>query len=181
MRLLASLLLCGVALAQAVPPSVMPAEIPRFHETAVPLEDWLGKRLVVFDDSLQNFPELPILVIYPPAREPAEATITTSAIYVSLSQMRGFASPAAFADFLSHAAAHAKLNHPARFQEKYTVERVLRESPHVPDKYADAMRERVRVEFESEALAVARELRATSNCTVQSCEAFEHLLAVAKQ
>jgi hypothetical protein len=158
----------------------MPAEITRFRETAAPLENWLGKRLVIFDDGLQNFSEYPFLVIYPPTREFTEASITPDAIYISLSQLRNFPSAAALADFLSHAAAHAKLNHPAKFQEQAAMERILRDSPHVPEKYPDTLHERIRKEFEAEAATVAREFRAASNCTEQSCELFTRLLAAAK-
>lgn len=160
-------------------PAMLPAEIVRFREAAAPLEGWLGKKLIIFDDATWAWPVWSPIAMFPKRREPSEATITTGAIYVSLSQLRNFPTTAAFADFLSHAAAHVKLNHLARFREKQLIERILRDSPHVPEKYPDAMRERVRMEFEAEVIPTAVELRATAKCTQQSCDMFGQLLAVA--
>ena len=109
------------------------------------------------------------------ARSIGSLIITPDAIYVSLSQLRSFASGPALADFLSHAAAHGKLGRPIWL---YSV-RVL--SPHIPDKYAEQIDGNRCHALEEAVAPAAAEFRSAANCTPESCAAFERLLAAAKQ
>lgn len=144
----------------------------------MPLEGWLEKRLIVFDDALLDFPPMRypwIFLTYFCSSNTKETAITPGAIYVPLTRVRSFESAPALADFLSHAAAHGKLNHPVRWPIPPWVL-----SPHIPEKYIPTLVDR-RILFEAEAVRAAAEFRASANCTEQSCELFERLLAVAEE
>lgn len=173
-----ALLLCGVTGGQPPPLGAFPIEFEKFGEAVTPLEGWLEKRLVIFDDASLDFPppRFPwIFLAYFCSGKAEEATITPGAIYVPLTRVRRLESGPALADFLSHAAAHGKLNHPVRWPIPPWVL-----SPHIPEKYIPTLVDR-RISFEAEAERAAAEFRASANCTEQSCELFERLLAVAKE
>lgn len=175
-----AMLLGGVAAGQPSTADVFPLGIEKFAEVVVPLENWLGKRLVIFDDASQNFPPTRypwVFLAYFCSSNAEEATITPAAIYISLTQIRGFDAAPRLADFLSHAAAHGKLNHPFRW---WILPQLRILSPHIPEKYIPKLSD-VRIQFEADAVRAAVEFRTSANCTEQSCALFERLLAIAKQ
>jgi hypothetical protein len=139
------------------------AQSDPLREALAPVEQWLGAPLVIYGDAA------PIA-----SPEPGEAAVADGMIYVSLSRLRAFRSPVEVAAFLSHAAAHRKLNHAAVFDEKarlYAQAVIL--SPHFPRATMEA---NMRAGLEKEAEPVAAEFLAKSGCTASSCELFERLL-----
>jgi hypothetical protein len=154
---LAGLLLRG----QALPVSLIDSDAVR--KAVAPLQQWLGAPLVVFADSA--------LVPEPGS---GEAFLTNGIIYVPLSRILSFRSPADVAKFLSHAAAHNKLNHAAVFSEKMRAfEQAAVLSPHFPRASMEAA---MRAGLEKEAEPVAAEFLAKSACTPRACDLFEDLL-----
>src|SRR5437763_464696 len=99
------------------------------------LSQWLGAHLVILPDALP--------------RPDGEALIEGDTIYVSAAQLRDFRDPADVARFLSHAAAHHKLNHGAVYRERMgTLERAAQLTFHFP---LDKMEANVREQLEKEA------------------------------
>jgi hypothetical protein len=132
-----------------------------------PVEQWLGAPLVIFENTL--------LVSQP---EPGEASISNHAIYVPLSRLRALRTPGEAAAFLSHAAAHNKLNHAELYSEKVQLfEKMAVLSPHFPQASMEA---NLRAKLETEAEAVAAEFLAKSGCTARRCDLFRQLLDAVK-
>ena len=77
----------------------------------------MGRALVVYGGS----PAAPVAAQrarqFPQPFDAREAIVTPNAVYVSMAQMQAFRSSQELAEFLAHAAAHAKLDHPARMEE----------------------------------------------------------------
>lgn len=110
----------------------------------------MGAPLVIYDDT--------VLV---PQPEPNEASILNHAIYVPLSRLRSFRNAGELAAFLSHAAAHNKLNHAELFAEKVQLfERMAVLSPHFP---LATMEANLRANLEKEAETLAAKFLAKSN------------------
>jgi hypothetical protein len=125
-----------------------------------PLEQWLGAPLVILPDA--------------PPRPDGEAFIDNGVIYVPAAQLRDVRDPADVAKFLSHAAAHKKLNHGAVYRERMgTLERAAQLTFHFP---LDKMEANVREQLEKEAAPVAAEFLAKSGCAPGPCRMFRDLL-----
>lgn len=129
------------------------------------LSQWLGAPLVILPDA--------------PPRLDGEAFIDSGTIYVSAAQLRDFRDPAAVARFLSHAAAHNKLNHGAVYQYRMgTLERASQLTFHFP---LEKMEANVRAQLEQEAAPVAAEFLAKSACAPGPCRMFRDLLRAIKE
>ena len=109
-----------------------------------------------------------------PPRADGEAFIDNGVIYVPAAQLRDFSNPADLARFLSHAAAHKKLNHGAVYRERMgTLERAAQLTFHFP---LETMEANVRAQLEKEAAPVAAEFLAKSGCSPGPCRMFTDLL-----
>jgi hypothetical protein len=145
---------------------VLQIDSEALRRAQAPVEQWLGAPLVLYVDTA--------LV---PTPEPGEAFIAAGAIYLPLSRLLAFRDPLEAARFLSHAAAHRKLDHAARYAEKaalYQQMTVL--SPHFPQATMEA---NMRANLEKEAEPVAAEFFARSGCTPRRCDLFKRLLDAA--
>lgn len=150
--LLAFLALTSLALTSRGQP-VPGIDGTRLRAVLPSVEQWLGAPLVIFEETL--------LV---PQPEPGEASLWNHAIYVPLSRMRAFRSPSEVAAFLSHAAAHNKLNHAELYAEKVQLfERIAILSPHFPQAMQTTMQANLRANLEKEAAPVAAEFLAKSD------------------
>ncbi len=126
-----------------------PVQSEKLRQALPAVEQWLGAPLVIYDETL--------LV---PQPGPNEASIWNHAIYVPLFRLRSFRTPAEAATFLSHAAAHYKLNHAELYAEKVRLfEMMAVLSPHFPQA---TMEVNLRANLEKEADAAAAEFLAKS-------------------
>jgi len=125
-------------------------ENPELQAAKKPVELWMGRALVIVDEASAQ-PEGRTRI--------SEARITADSIGVSMSQIRAFQSSQELAEFLAHAAAHARLGHLTTVAEP-----------------------RGRAEMEKEAEAVAAELMESSGCApAGSCGMFGLLLRAARR
>ena len=131
---------------------------PAVMEAAAPVEQWLGSKLVIYETA-GNIPEA-VIAMFPSAPEPGEALITPTAVFVWKGRFR---SSFELAEFLSHAAAHARLKHAEGWMDKLAAARVLG-TTHAPAELSAQMVERTRKEFEAEAETLATEILGTADC-----------------
>jgi len=146
---------------------VQPVENDALRRALAPVEQWLQSPLVIFVDTA--------LI---PTPEPGEALMANGVVYVPLTRLRALRYPFEAAEFLSHAAAHNKLDHAARYTEAMrTFEQIAIMSPHFPQASMEAA---LRVRLEKEAEPLAAEFLAQSGCTPRRCDLFKRLLDAVK-
>jgi hypothetical protein len=155
------------------------------REAAVPVEAWLGRALIVYEDRADALPPVRPPVVwpaFPPRPSPGEAILPElGGVYVGLSQVREFASGAALARFLSHAAAHAQAGHAARVAGlRAKLRQMARMVPHLPDSYLEGVIAQFMQDAEREVEGRAAQLFAGAGCEGESCETFDRLLEAAR-
>lgn len=148
---------------------------PALRQAAAEIEPWLGLRLVFYQGPPVSPMPASMLPVFPQPYDPAEASITPNGIYVSAQQAATFRTARAFAEFLSHAAAHARLGHAERMQQ-VAREALILNSTHAPERIAEELLARTRKEMEEAAAPVAAEILAASGCAAEACERFGSLL-----
>ena len=151
---------------------------PAVMEAAAPVEQWLGSKLVIYETA-GNIPEA-VIAMFPSTPEPGEALITPTAVFVWKGRFAQFRSSFELAEFLSHAAAHARLKHAEAWMDKLAAARVLG-TTHAPAELSTQMLERTRKEFEAEAETQATEILGTADCAPGPCAAFGRLLAAVRR
>lgn len=150
------------------------------REAAKPIETWMGRALVLYTGS--RLDPLPAMRAhqFPQPFDPREALVTPDTIYVSMSQMQTFRSSQELAEFLAHAAAHAKLGHPDRMAEIMTEVAIL-DTTHTPERVATTLEIRTRAEMEETAAPIAMEFMDSAGCAPGSCAMFGLLLRAARR
>jgi hypothetical protein len=150
------------------------------RDAAKPIEAWMGRVLVIGEGPAPG--PIPILrpALFPQPYDFREAQITSEAIYVSMDQIRAFRSSQELAQFLSHAAAHARLGHPARMAEVMTELAVLN-TTHAPEQVATSFETRTRMEMEEAAAPIAEEFMQSTGCAPGPCQMFGLLLRAVRR
>ena len=148
-------LLAVVASSITLGQSPQAVESPELQAAQKPVELWMGRQLVLYEDA-SALPAGATRIT------PSEARITGDSIAVSMSQIRAFQSSQELAEFLAHAAAHARLGHAERM--------------------ATIAEARARAEMEKEAEPVAAEFMESAGCApAGSCGMFGVLLRAARR
>jgi hypothetical protein len=138
-------------------------------QTAIgPVQQWLGRKLYIYDDG--NMPPAVMLVVFPGRPEPNEATVTPTAVFVPKAKFLEFRSSFEVAEFLSHAAAHVRLNHAQLLTDK--TEQARKTSIDL---------DKLRKEMEAEAEAMTTQILETADCGPGPCDRFGRLLAAARR
>ena len=132
-----------------------------FQAAKKSVEAWMGFRLVIYEDGAS-------LAL-------SEARFTADSIAVSINQLRSFQSSQELAQFLAHAAAHARLGHPERWATLAKAVAIL-----TPDRAAKSLEVNTRAELEAAALPVAGEFMESAGCAPGSCAMFGLLLRAAR-
>ncbi len=160
---------------------VDPISSVALRDAAKPVEAWMGRALVVYGGS----PAAPVAAQrarqFPQPFDAREAIVTPNAVYVSMAQMQAFRSSQELAEFLAHAAAHAKLDHPARMEEVMREVAIL-DTTHAPERVATTLEIRTRAEMEEATVPVAAEFMESAGCApAGSCGMFGLLLRAARR
>ncbi len=155
-----------------------PVSTEALRAAAGPVEAWMGRSLVIYAGAALDPPRVLRTRQFPQPLDPREAMVTPGTIYVALEKLRAFRSGQELAEFLAHAAAHAKLGHAERMAQ-VTTEVAILSTTHAPEKVASSLEARMRVEMEQEATRTAAEFMNSSGCSPAACAMFESLLRTA--
>jgi hypothetical protein len=146
-------------------------ETPAIEQARGPVEQWLGRKLIVFEGTSPT--TQPLFIVFPSQQESNEALITPSAVFVPKAKFLEFRSGFELAEFLSHAGAHAKLGHAQKWTQ--TVERAASGSGNTVDLL------KARKELEDEAESTAPQFLEQADCGPGPCSRFGRLLAAVRR
>lgn len=118
---------------------------------------------------------------FPSSSDPGEAWVTPRAVFVPRATIAAMKSGRELAQFLSHAQAHARLDHATKYAEHQQLMRMLEMTPHVPPEIVQRSWELWRLKQEQEAQTLGEQLFAESECGCGKCEAFDELLEEARR
>lgn len=153
---------------------------PSLREALGPVEQWMGRRVVIYDDrGGRAFPygDAPMWAIWPPKQMSGEALIPAGgAVYVGLAQARALGNGARLAGFLSHAKAHDEAGHAERVGSELAPKvRLALAIPHFPRKYiadVSAFVDAAEREIEQPAARIYQ----GTGCAEGSCAMFDRLM-----
>lgn len=156
--------------------NVTVVETPAIEQARGPVEQWLGRKLVVYEGTSPT--TQPLFIVFPSQQESGEALITPSAVFVPKAKFLEFRSGFELAEFLSHAGAHAKLGHAQKWTEKVEQARILAAS-HGANYTVDLAK--TRKELEEEAESAAPDFLEQADCGPGPCARFGRLLAAVRR
>jgi len=145
-----------------------------------PVQAWVGRALVLIVNPPPDPAPFQRAAQFPQPLDPLEAVVTPGSVYLSIAQILSFRSSQELAEFLAHAAAHARLRHPERMAEVMTEVAILN-TTHAPPEVAETLQIRTRKEMEEEAAPVTAEFMATSGCAPGPCQMFGLLLQAVRR
>jgi hypothetical protein len=129
-----------------------------------------------------SLPAFNVATTFPNGDDPGEAWVTPDAIYVSKSKIAAMKSGRDLAQFLSHAQAHARLDHAAKYAEHQRLMDFMRVStPHLPPEIIERSWSAWWQKHEGEAKVLGEQIFATTDCARGNCKEFDALLREARK